>query len=329
MGDHYLPQVLLRGFASANSKGMKTYLFRSGAEPKLVSIKKIAQERSFHGRRDQSDLESRMSELESRYAPAIRAARLGECEKYIQELPRFVANISARTRNVREGFSNAVEVMLSAAPDGLSTGKHLKKIRNQARKTVTRNLREGFPALSPKLIRQKVDLLLKREMDKKDMSKFIKTGVQQVVSQLDVPEMTSDAHNQALGKTFTDTERIELLKSFSWMVDVRAEPTWILGDVGCVAKHFNSDGLCSVLMADKEELEAVCLPISGEALLIGRSPQSPYEPDAERVNQASAELSQDFFVASVVTNSERALKHLIGLRSRLMSDDELKRIMQG
>jgi hypothetical protein len=328
MGDHYLPQVLLKGFASAGSNGMKTFLFRSGADPKLVSIRKVAQERSFHGRRDQSDLESRMSELESQYAPAIRAAWVGECGKYVQELSRFVANISARTRNVREGVSGAVEVMLSAAPDALSTDKHLKKIRNQARKTAMRNLREKFPTLSPRLIRQKVDLLLKHEMGKKDMSKFIKTGVQQVVSQLDVPKMTMKAHNQALGNTFKDTERVELLKSFSWAVDLRAEPTWILGDVGCIAKLFNSETLCNVLMAGKEELEAVCLPISDKALLIGRRPQSRYQPDAKRVNQASAGLSQHFFVASVLTDGERALKHLIGHRSRLMSDDELKRIMQ-
>src|ERR1039457_5106016 len=144
MGDHYLPQVLLKGFASAGSNGMKTFLFLSGADPKLVSIRKVAQERSFHGRRDQTDFESRMSELESQYAPATRAAWVGECGKYVQELSRFVANISARTRNVREGVSGAVEVMLSAAPDALSTDKHLKKIRNQARKTAMRNLREFF-----------------------------------------------------------------------------------------------------------------------------------------------------------------------------------------
>lgn len=259
-----------------------------------------------------------------RYAQPGRA----NVENIPRSSSRLVANISARTKNVRDGFSDAVEVMLTSAPDAVSAGKHLKKIRNVARKDAIRNLREKYPALSPNLIRQRVALLLKKEMARQEMSKFIRTGAQELVAKFDVPQMTRDAHNRALHNTLSDTERVELLKAFSWTVDLRPEPTWILGDVGCVAKLHNSETLCNVLMGSKEELEAVCLPISDKALLVGRSPQSRFQPDVEQVNRASAELSQDFFLASVVTLRERALQPLLGGRCRLMSEDDLRRIMR-
>lgn len=139
--------------------------------------------------------------------------------------------------------------------------------------------------------------------------------------------MAANAHNSALKQTFVNTPRVQHLSALMWNVDIRAEVTWVLGDVGCVAKHFNDDVLNNALNGSNLELEAICLPVSDRALLVGRSCESEFQFVPEHVNRASTELSQDFFVSSVDTERERGLRSYLGRRSQLISREEIMRIV--
>jgi hypothetical protein len=269
-----------------------------------------------------------MSQYESGYATALRAARDGESADYADDLARLVGNISTRTKNLRDNFSDAVSVMLDAAPKALTNAKHLRTIRNRTRKLVLKHLRENYPTLSPQT-RKQFELRLDKELKSDDLSSFVERNAKELVSNYDVPKMATAAHNQALGKTLANTQRIEFLKTLSWGVNLQPEPTWILGDVGCIAKAYKSEELRNVVTPDVQDIEAICLPISDRALLIGRDAKSQFQPNPEQVNRASAELSLHFFVSSVITDRQRALQSLIGARGSLMSDEELRKIMEG
>lgn len=324
---HFLPQVLLRGFQCRVSQGTgKTYLFRKNlALAKLVSIRDVAQQRDFHGRVTDSDLEAKMAKLESDYAPVLRALREGRFESNADDVARLVANISIRTKNLRDGFSVATGLMIDsfAASAGLS-----KKFRRGVRNKVRKEMRVKLSALPPD-VRRKASRYLDSALRNNDLQKGINESARQFQSEIDLDTMAANAHSTALNQALADTPRVEYLKSLSWSVDLRPDATWVLGDVGCVAKYFNNDALGNALGGSDVEVEAICLPVSDRALLVGVSRGSEYQFAPEHVNRASAELSRDFFVSSVDTERERELHARLGLRCQLISEDEIQRVVLG
>ncbi len=69
---HFLPQFLLRGFAS-RTKGDEAWVweFRRGLAPAERPTNEVGGARYFHGDPDLTDLEYKMGDVESEYAPVI------------------------------------------------------------------------------------------------------------------------------------------------------------------------------------------------------------------------------------------------------------------
>lgn len=147
---HFLPQVLLRGFQCPSLKGdAQTYLFRADlSTAKLVSVRDVAQQRDFHGRTTSSNLEEDMAKLESDYAPLLHMIREGSSQINAEDAACLVANISVRTKNLRDGFFDATGLLVNSMKSSVPLSKKFKRsVRNKTRKEIQTRLKDFHPEL--------------------------------------------------------------------------------------------------------------------------------------------------------------------------------------
>ena len=115
--------------------------------------------------------------------------------------------------------------------------------------------------------------------------------------------------------------RSEIFQALDWSVRISPCDKFILGDLGPVAYNKNSSGALLSIAAD--EVRMLVLPISSSRALVGCSPGQPAFSEDE-INRIVAELSRDFFVSSQCTSREEGYQRLIGARSELISESEIR-----
>lgn len=179
---HYLPQFLLRGFAS-RSKGNDFYawVFRAGDVPPFeANLKNLAQQRDFHGNPKDSPLENIISSHENKFAPVIEQLRLGIVEEAaLPTIREFVAHLMIRTKNIRAGFAEAAQGFLEEFGESIPTSDR-KKWKNRMKKAARKEWRD--PKMRELLAHLPKDkrVLFKRMFEKK----ILETDFRPIVSVL-------------------------------------------------------------------------------------------------------------------------------------------------
>jgi hypothetical protein len=109
-----------------------------------------------------------------------------------------------------------------------------------------------------------------------------------------------------------------------WKVVVVPERSLILGDMGPVCR-FQGSNVWSHPMQESLMTAVIALPIAHDRLLLGTKDSAEEFIDTKKLNNATAELCKDFFVAARIEDGDLlALREKIGLRSNYFGELNLE-----
>src|SRR4051794_26220511 len=128
---HTIPRFLLRGFASSQGRNdPNVWIYEKGLLGDERNIKNVASENYFYGNPGESDLDGRITNLESAHGNLVNDLRRHPAHTTPiedPEIPKLVAHLSTRTRHVRESILLTAEFMLERLREKLSDPEKLKR----------------------------------------------------------------------------------------------------------------------------------------------------------------------------------------------------------
>jgi len=109
---HYLPQFLHRGFASASDRA-RTWYYRRRAIPKEVGIRDVGVEDYFYSDSSDTTLDTSITALENgEFGSAIQQIRDGQPGPISAlDVPKLFAHLEVRSRHLRAGFTDSCEML--------------------------------------------------------------------------------------------------------------------------------------------------------------------------------------------------------------------------
>lgn len=336
---HFLPRFLLKGFASRR-KGKQWFIwvFHAGNAPFETNIVNIGTESHFYGTPGPGTLDERLTEAESDDSNLVEKLRSGNAQalRDRQRLASLVFRLGARSRNLRQAFSDAAGRVLATITEHAS---HPAKAARMAR--------EGLDA-NPDIMRREITRLLEeqygRKPDRNEVARAEARFRPRLMPLIDAqangiaalmkmfgdrpqerrPEITKRSHNSALSRMKSEVCFEKTYLQFDWHVRHFESPI-VLGDVGPVAVARNRT--YQRVFFDPEQVVAVALPIASHEVLIGSNGSDIDSLLTEQaLNRASAELSQEFFVSSRNSAAEANIGEAIGTRARLYDEAEMAAI---
>ena len=329
---HYLPQFLLRGFAS-RSKGNDFYawVFRAGDVPPFeANLKNLAQQRDFHGNPKDSPLENIISSHENKFAPVIEQLRLGIVEEAaLPTIREFVAHLMIRTKNIRAGFAEAAQGFLEEFGESIPTSDR-KKWKNRMKKAARKEWRD--PKMRELLAHLPKDkrVLFKRMFEKKiletDFRPIVSVLFNSLLQNVNLDAAASTGHISALTREPAPPARIDSISHLYWQSAAHGPHSFILGDVGLFGRS-QGDATFRNLANAQGLIEIVAVPISHSVCLFGTTANDPKLPPPSEVNQNSVQLSREFFLASENGQREMEWRMQLGKRAGLLSEADVSEII--
>jgi hypothetical protein len=265
------------------------------------------------------DIEEELSSREARYADALERLRKRVADKTTPTLiAEFVFNLMIRTKNFRDGLT----VLGNRALDLVETPRFEDAMRRQVLKDFLEKPEVKASLISvPKCRRKRIlsVMLMKAGID---LTREFRHFWAAAETQVNVGQIVRTAQLNQLEQDGLPEPRKESFLTYHWHIDNKPSGTYLLGDVGPIAR-----------VQDSKELKlpygfgtptVVYLPISSRELLIGATSEEGENVDSEEVNLASVELSRDFFISSRLTQTETVYLQHIG-RREFTKDPEIAR----
>jgi hypothetical protein len=293
-----------------------------------MNVRDLAKARDFHGNPNESNLEDRIAEVEGRFGESVKGWRNENSPTVAPVTPsEFVVHIAVRTKHLRDGAAEAFSMLIDELAENMFTGKKsLAKMQKMTVKALKEELRKK--GMLP-LFKQRYGGYWERVLQTKaaealrgpePLAEFqaILDGFR---TNIDVESIAAGGQKKALQQSPVPKVRSGIFQALDWSVRISPTEKFILGDLGAVAYKKNSSGGLFSIAAD--EVRMLVLPISSSRALVGcSSGQTAFSED--EINRTMAELSRDFFVSSQCTSREEGYQRLIGARSELVSEAEIK-----
>lgn len=322
---HYIPRLLLRGFlASPAPDAERTWLHRMGRAGKLVGIRDVGVQENFYsklGVGNTPTLDDLITALEGELDADLKAIRTAPVGVVIESVlaARLVAHLVLRTAHVRSVFAQATgrildEVAaLAADSDGL---RRYVGIDNSDPPLASASLfGEVLKGLSienlplPPAFKQRVVRFWIRERFNTFHDQFQHAALAALTQfRSGLSAVIRDGHNRALA-TADQSKWIADLSALSWTT--LSATGAVLPDCVVVAREVGG-GFAPLLLADRQEIGMVILPIAHDRLLVGRAGASS-DLTIASINEACALCSDTFFV-SHAADCGLGLSNMIGLR---------------
>jgi hypothetical protein len=331
--NHYVPQFLLRRFASrGNRKRHWVWQFRSGAGPIEVMTKNAAVSTYFYGQ-PETGVEDAFANLEGKQAALLCDLEAGQDpNERAQELRVFVWSMSFRTRALRIQFADtavrAIEQMMAA--DGKTiTEAFGREIANN----FDHHLDEVLAKLPPAqraLIRKMLAQPGASEAAREHVLGEIEAAVPMVEAMLEqasggMQDAAESGHVKGLMKAFAEGKQVpDRFEVSHWSIERFDANSVVLGDGVVFAA--GPDGDLGALGKFTKDFAAVYAPIGHDRVLVGKREEGTPTLGIDEVNVASVQHSLDTFFASRRTDVEVKLAEEIATGEPILSDEELRRI---
>ena len=115
---HFIPRFLQSGFTS-HTKGDEsfTWVYRKGTEPFNTNIKNTGVEGKFYSAKDGSEVDSLITDAESKFSELIYNLRSGSLNpsKNKKSIAELIAHLEARTRHIRQNFLIASSILFASS----------------------------------------------------------------------------------------------------------------------------------------------------------------------------------------------------------------------
>lgn len=329
---HDLPRLLLRGFAEVEGETESVWLFRKDAVPKTVSIQDVGHSKFFYDKPGPGTLDAFITDKENEYGAFVarlrRERRLNSSDK--ETLVEFVHSLVLRTRNLRDIMTRGVSSMLNELQPTFTDAEAARRqlLKEQRKNTpmwdkaLTNYVRAKYgnlPRRQEKYVKKRENESFRRwlihgaEAHIQQQVKLNKQEFSQAFEQLG--EMTKTSHNSALREflqpsTDTISPRYDRYRRLCWQVWSFERGSLILGDVTVLQFERRAGKFSPAFDGDKGDI--ILLPLSHDLLVIGTTEGTEELPSLDKINYASAKLSQNFFVALQNSEREKVYQGLLG-----------------
>lgn len=334
-GQHYLPQFLLKGFASrTKEKKAWVYCFRRDAVSKEVSVRDIGKETDFHGNPRDSDLETRIAAVESVFGPHVARWREQESLQASDEelVTQFVGHIIVRTKSIREAFTTGAQILLDELLERLDGGE-LNPFRRpdfeaeMRRRMIENPLLAKLAKQKPREFRARAAAALAELNRSGKPLEWSQQIAKEARATVDVKKSMARAHIKSLTENQIPAARVRILQTLVWSIVRTNQNGVVLGDAGAVAREIDDTKFRHPLALEFDRLGMLCCPIGSRSVLVGRAIGFEHPFSADEINQASAELSREFFVAAERNQSFDGLQRVIGNRADIMTPQEIRELI--
>jgi len=254
----------------------------------------VGQERDFHGEPGETDLEQRVADREARYGPLVVGLRTGVIENRAL-LIEFAASLSIRTKSLRTQLTTAGEVAIDRIQEFVHTRTGKRRMNNKVLKMAAQNpnLQAALRRL-PARKRKMVWNMIEKKVRSGDWENIADPFLQEVRETANVAERVIKAQRDALAQSAAPLPRVTALEELEWTTQA-VEKDLILGDAVVVGIS-TSLGYHHGARAEKD-LQSLFLPVSPRMLVVGRRTPGIHVPSVDELNEATASVSSEFFVA--------------------------------
>lgn len=330
---HFIQRLLLKGFAhDPQREPSHVWVYRFDGNVFNSALEGYGAERDFYGHPDESDLDARITDLESnRFNELLEGLRQG-LDRTVSavDAASLIVHVIARSKNLRSTMTAGVRPLVTRCIRMLRSEDHLEKLLIAAMRAdpatlleklgktglrpdecsvLAKRLAPLLPALAKEFIRQQSHVI----------DAFLSTF------QAKVAELVAEGHRQTLHARLTDFTgtRVTQLREINWRRKTLSADL-ILGDSVVFVEL--EDGTFKPMTEPGDVVAHVWLPLSSRMVLVG-SPTS-HEPqiDSLRVNLGSASCSYDGFCAAAGPDAYRSLVPRIRTAVFKLNDADVERI---
>lgn len=337
---HYLPQFLLRGFASHSvGKAVYTWVYRPNAAPFNPNVINVGVEGKFYEVDAQNEADTAITAVEGELGQIVDTVRR---VRATDEVPaasfgRLFAHLEARTRHFRVGFSRVATVLLQRtlafASDQDAFSSFVLRRFGRDPETILQPLRQDLSrrGLSPtqatellNAVRPQLDKLLPELLP--SLLKDVGASLAPLLAQHEsmVKAAAHSGHVHALRKMQIPEKKAHQYAQFEFRVVQLTAPALPLGDSAIVAR-VDSPRRFTTFVDKGDCLRALYLPLEPNLLLCGLPPSA--EPEIEALPEAIARCSMDYFVAQEKSEVFAALQGRIGELAYLMDDAAVESLL--
>lgn len=335
--EHYIPQMLLRGFSSRrDKKQVYTFLFRRGGAPRETNVRNVGGEVGFYRSDAGNSVDATLTSLEGRrFDRILKELRTGAApERLKADIDDFINHMIVRTKSLRVGFAGLADRAARGVLDEFSDTKTKAQLVDLMLQEARRDPQiETILGNFPQIHREQILRKMASEFFPIFYEQF-RDALEAELPKANLSAVARGAQLKALDDPQTLGKRAGLIKSLQWRIQEFDRGTFVLGDIGPLAKGRSSmeaDESIGVFWRKAILVEMplfVCLPISSALLLVGHCVGSPLDLDFEEINRASVEQSSEFYVASQNTPREQALQSQIGIRGDLMECHKIRELVR-
>lgn len=322
---HILPRFLLKGFASQNNKKDErifTWVYQKGKRKAYKNnIRNVSVEKHFYGKEKELEADTEITNIEPKYATLINELRHKTYSGNIVEvktnlIPDFIAHLLVRTKHLRESINESVNLFISEIEHTLYDNNNFSKFK----KLILNKLKSEKPnTLLQLLLSEGSNFLDNRESE---LKKLFLTYIHSIKEQ--ASEVIKETHIKTLAESPNPKARVNIYKELRWFL-CSSNHSLILGDTGCL---FEVDGSRRFKSFDDrtDNIKHIFLPIASNKMLIGCYSELS-KINFKTINEAIVKSSREFFICSENAEYYNSLLPLIGKESELMTQSELKQII--
>lgn len=311
---HFIPRMLLRGFADAKEQVRVTHRVRGSF---LASIGNVALERDFFGPPGSGTVDEVVSSEENKIKAILETVRSARGAVDSESAATLVSHMTSRVRSIRTYMEETGKVALAEID---------RRLQDEAlmREAILREIRKA-----PSSVSKELDETLERQYGKTALKQFKRTPAYKqmlnaAMAQLEASIMSSSfseitdrfrgmlatlgdsmgatvfrAHGKVLLAGPTPTARVKTLSAFSY--ETAERDGIVLSDsiAWCVRK---GDHLAPIFTLE-DDIDNIYMPVSSSIVLVGRSRGSRAEiPTANELQGSAFRVSEAFVVAHPSTD---------------------------
>ena len=328
---HFIPSFVQRPFGIPPPRQVEIWYFGLGQAPECRRIKKTASGAHFYsapsrGRTLDDEITSTENDL-SRSLGELRARFPGDTVAPETAAP-IIFHLVSRTAHVRGSFGDGVSFLLDRMGSLLDDRGQVAKLLGldgdapgDLFKERVVDVLANRPELAgldlPRRLLERLAFMFLKE-NEADLLDETRNPMGMLLRDLHagLGGIVRDSHNRALGVDPPAESYEALLRTFKWTIESGPQAGAILPD--CVVLGVDAAGSATThLLAGRDGLRAVIMPLSPEKLLVGRKPGLTL-PDKFDFNTEAASLSHRFFLSHRNDQETSRLHPMIGRRLRPM-----------
>lgn len=302
---HFIQRLLLKGFSyDAPRDPCHVWVYRRSGKPFPTALDGYGAERDFYGDPDKSNLDSRITNLESDcfndFLIGMRDGADGSVDPV--QAAAFAIHVFARSKNLRSMFTAGAEPLMARFREYLRTEGMLERLVESGMRENPGLFREklgiaGVPAWKIAEIEPQITALYPT------LAKAFVTKQRHVIDafldqfQGQVRDLVADGHRKTLHDRLHDFSgtRSAQLGALKWQT-ITVQQDLVLGDSVVFVEL--ADGSFKPATEPDDALSRVWLPITAKRVLVGSSHNEEPVIHVPRINHGAAACSFDAFCAS-------------------------------